>query len=336
MFLLLLLKAKGSVIMAREKADGVDNAATCEDWFLPAIYAAGGVESCFTAVLSSLSAKQHFVLCLKKNLCEFEGRSSDSISNLAKQVKEIEDTLSFRIGMLSPARPGAWFRENMNQGAGLFGNEVLSEPIFAKYDAKSLSQLEAALVKSFDSRSILPLPMAEGPSIWRSLLRLNVAWEGIDTLSQPFVGIRLSDLPDSLPKNLWTPSLSAFLDKVNEAHIGVRDSLDNCYKKLLDKSKDFWSCQREQTSRPTRSDFKGTPPKADSSKLNSRCRLTVSDFRALEFMRFNKLPSKKDLRQRYIKLAHSYHPDRPDGNEERFKKLAEHYAHLCHRIQLTS
>jgi len=39
--------------------------------------------------------------------------------------------------------------------------------------------------------------------------------------------------------------------------------------------------------------------------------------------------SRKDLKQKYLKLSKRYHPDMPEGSEEKFKELKESYDLLC-------
>ena len=39
--------------------------------------------------------------------------------------------------------------------------------------------------------------------------------------------------------------------------------------------------------------------------------------------------SKKDLKQKYLKLSKKYHPDMPEGSEEKFLELKESYDLLC-------
>ena len=335
--------------MSREGSDQLvfRSSSRIDDWFLPAIEAEGGVSDCFAAVTASLDVKRNFIKSLRKKLCEFHGKSTDSISELEKKVKEVWDTLHFRIGMLSPDRPGAWFRVNMNQGPGLFNNGVLTEPIFGKYEANAAGLLEESLAKSFHDRTILTMPMDRGGCIWLSLLKLNVSWDELDRLDRPFLGLRLSELPDALPLDLQTPSLIAFLDKVNEAHIRVRENLDSCYEKLMACSKEFWAFQNQNqkngagaSSRKSRFHQQSKSKQAkDGDRARGARRASgrlpsVFDMRALEFMRFDDFPNRQELRQRYLTLANDYHPDKPGGNEERFKQLSQFYSHLSHRIEI--
>ena len=277
----------------------------------------------------------------------FKTKAVCIISELEKKVKEVWDTLHFRIGMLSPDRPGAWFRVNMNQGPGLFNNGVLTEPIFGKYEASAAGLLEESLAKSFHDRTILTLPMDKDGSIWLSLLKLNMSWDELDRLDKPFLGLRLSELPDALPLDLQTPSLIAFLDKVNEAHIRVRENLDSCYEKLMTCSKEFWAFQsqsqkKSEGSTSGKSRFhqqskskQGKDRERSRGARSGASRLpSVFDMRALEFMRFDEFPNRQELRQRYLTLANDCHPDKPGGNEERFKQLSQFYSHLSHRIEI--
>ncbi|MFA9374656.1 MAG: DnaJ domain-containing protein [Poseidonibacter sp.] len=42
--------------------------------------------------------------------------------------------------------------------------------------------------------------------------------------------------------------------------------------------------------------------------------------------------SKKNLKQKYLKLSKKYHPDMPDGSEEKFLELKHSYDLLCKYI----
>lgn len=42
--------------------------------------------------------------------------------------------------------------------------------------------------------------------------------------------------------------------------------------------------------------------------------------------------SKKDLRKKYLKLSKKYHPDMPEGSEEKFQELQESYELLNNYI----
>ena len=123
-----------------------------KDWFLPAILSTGGVSQSFKAVGKSLEDKLSFIHCLNTNLSSYQGKSSDSITELRNRIEELENTLTFRLGMLSPDRPGAWFRENMNQGSGPFGSSILSEPVLAPYEINKLAKVRYALKNSFEQQ----------------------------------------------------------------------------------------------------------------------------------------------------------------------------------------
>ena len=39
--------------------------------------------------------------------------------------------------------------------------------------------------------------------------------------------------------------------------------------------------------------------------------------------------SKKDLKKKYLKLSKKYHPDMPEGSDEKFQELRKNYDILC-------
>ncbi|XOB63303.1 DnaJ domain-containing protein [Campylobacterota bacterium DY0563] len=47
--------------------------------------------------------------------------------------------------------------------------------------------------------------------------------------------------------------------------------------------------------------------------------------RAVDFFGILTNTSKKDLKNKYLKLSKKYHPDMPDGSEEKFKELQDYY-----------
>ena len=322
-----------------EKGDHMNPLAPNRDWFLPAIEHSGGVRDSLGAVTVVLHEKADFIKALQTSLCSYQGKSSDSITELARRVHEFDTTLNFRLGMLVPSRPGAWFRENMNQGAGPFGTSVLSEPVFAHYKPEKVQDLKAKIQRSFLEKKVLTLPFDQvEPCLWLTLLSLNACWAEIDGLGGGFEAMSLSKMPESLPERLKSPALLAFLDKVRESLLDVGKDLDDCYSKLWGASCDFWDFQRSslKQNRHTRGQRKSHSTRQTREPPNQTGRLdgarSVHDLRALQFMDFVDFPDRKDLRQRYLSLAQKFHPDR-GGSEKQFQKLTQSYAHLMNRIE---
>lgn len=312
----------------REPNDAPFNEGLDQDWFLPAILSNGSVSHSFREVSTRLENKLTLIQCLNTNLSSYQGKSTDSISELRKRIGELSNTMTFRLGMLSPERPGAWFRENMNQGSGPFGSRVLSEPILAPYDVAKIANIRFQLKNSFQQRNILDIPFErKEPCLWLTLLNLNRCWEEIDRLPSPHRELRLSELPSSIPSELKSPSLHAFLTKVNESQLSARQELDSCFAKLWNACEAFWQVQ-----------IKIAEKENSQKKERRRCKQDISSFRnsdirALQFMNFSSLPDARTLKSRYHNLAQRYHPDRPGGCEDSFKRLTLSYSQLMKRIQ---
>lgn len=54
--------------------------------------------------------------------------------------------------------------------------------------------------------------------------------------------------------------------------------------------------------------------------------------KAVDFFGILTKTSKKDLKKRYLKLSKKYHPDMPEGSEEKFKELQDAYELLSKYI----
>ena len=117
------------------------------DWFLPAITCDGTVADSLTSVQSELSRKSAFARGLQHNLTS-EGTAVDRVTELMQRVKMLETTLRFRLGILLPERPQAWFRSPAATSTGPFQTTLIGEPIFAPYAA---ADVDAAL----SSRTII-------------------------------------------------------------------------------------------------------------------------------------------------------------------------------------
>ncbi len=299
------------------------------DWFLPAITAAGSVFDSFQAVQAELSHKLGFTQALLTSLCAAKSDRADRVSELNAKVKKFQATLQFRLGMLAPTRPGAWFRENMNQAKSPFGTQILSEPVLAPYDINRLDDIRAALRESFLSGRIVAIPFnAYDACLWLTLLTLNQDWHTIDRLPAPFEKLYLSRMPGGLPAELQSPALHAFLGKVNAVFNQTKAELDDAYKKLWEACEAFWREQRRT--------IQGATARAEKRRkrppIKEKPVYAMQDYRALQFMSFAELPDRSMLKKRYRDLALAYHPDVQGGSEEKFLRLKQCYQHLIKRL----
>jgi hypothetical protein len=222
------------------------------DWFLAAIEVDGSVGACLDAVLQELARKQGFIGALKAALGGKDPRGLDAVSELGVRVKALEKTLRFRLGMLKPERPGAWFRSPAATTTGPFATALLDEPVFGLYDAADLERVRSGLLAAWNERRASDLPFRDvTPSLWRTLLTLNAEWEKICALplgtDSAFAkaGVRLDKLPDGLPKELESRALRAFLINVRGEVRATRERLDAAYTELVGASNKLWEAQRK-------------------------------------------------------------------------------------------
>ncbi|MBM4251637.1 MAG: J domain-containing protein [Deltaproteobacteria bacterium] len=320
-----------------ESADRLVN-----DWFLTAIVHDGPVASCLDAVIAELDSRRMFVDTIRKSLSG-ETLQVDAVTDLSQRIRALENTLRFRLPMLTVERPSAWFRAPAATTTGPFQAALLSEPVFAPYDGALVSQVEQALVKSWQMRDASSLPFAEDqPCLWTTLLRHNARLEQICKLPVPFVGLRLDELPDGLPTELQCRSVCSFLTNVRGELIAARERLSNCYQQLRECSLRLWLVQRreamEQDVRRQRSqrgaqDIRDEFRRRRSQASTAAPLLAPADLEALRFMGFAALPAPGDLRQRYIAMAKKLHPDLQGGDDQGFKLLVNAYNRLTARVE---
>lgn len=315
------------------------------DWFLPAILSNGDVQESLQAVVRLEQMKIAFVSMLQHHLCSYRGRSPDSISELSARVRKLENTLNFRIGMLAPERKGAWFRESLRQRTGPFPESIYEEPVFAPYNIEDTDKLRHTIQRAWHERRVAALPFTKAqPCLWSTLLELNQAYEQVCRLERPFQHQRLDRLPEGLAEDLATPSLKAFLQKVAEAALGVRNDLDRCHEMLWRASCGFWDEQLRQERRKSQrqAQYQNYQQTAEDIRDKFRERrhsvrraMTTMDVQALKFFGIEEFPDKNQLRRLYLDLARRYHPD-CGGNDDQFKQLTRYHAHLQQRLETLS
>lgn len=312
------------------------------DWFLPAIESDKGVGGYLEAVIDELQSRAQFIHALKQNLDQKLPSGLDSITNLSQKIRGLENTLRFRLGILRPERPQAWFRASAVTTAGPFSSTIINEPVFAPYEPFDVDKLQAELRKCWDASTNKVYTFQDSSScLWRTLLAMKWEHELICRLKAPFDDMRLDVLPDHLPARFESRALRAFLLNVRNEVQGLRLRLDHCYNQLIECSMRFWEYQKKHifNAEQARSWRPQSNQTADSVREELRKRranqaqfLTPGDINALRFMGFQDLPNHSQLRQRYIELAKKMHPDRFGGEDQSFKQLSQSYSHLLERI----
>lgn len=319
-----------------------------KDWFLPAIEAVGSVEHSLEAVLHELRVRSAFVTAVKYALVSPNSSSPDLLTLLSQKIKILSQTLEFRLGILAPDRPQAWYRPPAMTNTGPFAATLLNEPIFSVEDVWDTEQLRRDLVQSWTTKSYKFIPLlGDGPSVWRTLLCLNRDHEAICSLPEPYNHLRLDTLPDGLSDILESRPLRAFLLNVRQEIQNARVKLDDCYNRLLSSSESFWEEQKKRSTRQKEgsrtfkrsgAEDKGRNTGDQNQRRNRRENRSIflapADYEALSYMGFTELPSHSELRSRYITLAKKLHPDRQAGKDEGFKLLSCAYERLLGRVQI--
>lgn len=308
------------------------------DWFVAAIECDGSVSHCLGAVLSELEQRSNLVRALQSAIGERIPGGVDTVTDIGQRIKILENTLRFRLSILSPERKGAWFRSGATMG-GPFSGTLLNEPVFCTYDEAHHGRMRQGVSECWEKRNLLDYPFrATEQTLWKVLLTLNFELESLDKFS-PHFG-RLSELPEHMPALLESRSLRAFLINVRVELISHRARLTQCYFQLLEASERFWQHHATAASRKSSASSSSTSTSDAHSAFHSTFKQrrtqttprpsmkTSSDLEALRFMGFPDYPNPDDLKQRYHSLAMEMHPDRPGGNEQRFKLLNRSYKHL--------
>lgn len=316
------------------------------DWFLAAIESNGTVAESLTAVLAELEARAGFITVLKLALSGKNPKGVDAITELGGKIKSLENTLRFRLGILRPERPQAWFRAPAATSTGPFSSTLLEEPVFAPYDPADTERVRVSLSDCYRLRTTESLPFKDQSScLWRTLLAYAEELAAIAKLAGPFEGLDLGELPDGLPPGLESRALRAFLMNVKAEVTANRERLDACYRQLWETSEKFWAHQLEEQKLKRAKEGQERPrvknAAADAMREELKKRraadqlkplLTPADLDAMKFMGFDELPTTEMLRHRYLAMAKRLHPDRQGGSDYAFKILSTAYAHLTARL----
>ncbi|MEI6397278.1 MAG: J domain-containing protein [Pseudomonadota bacterium] len=310
---------------------------TSHDWFISAIVKDGTVGTCLGEVLTEVRRKERFVAKLHEKISERGASGADAISEISARIRVLENTLKFRLSILSPERRGAWFRANVATASGPFSGTVLPDPVFSQYDETKTNKVRVALIECWTLGNLIAYPMKSTEScLWKILLSLNFELQSLGNLGE---WPRLERLPEDLPDDLGSRSLKAFLSNVALEYQSARERLKNAYVTLLDASDGFWARAKARRVDADRGEAYDGFTAAESMREEFRKRRaaptikrpigkSTHDIEALRFMGFDDFPTADLLKQRYHTLALDMHPDRQSGNESRFKLLAKSYKHL--------
>jgi len=316
------------------------------DWFISAIVNDGTVSQCLNMVVTELDRKQRFVQKLKEKIGEKSGGNIDAITEISARILTLENTLKFRLSILSPDRRGAWFRTSASTATGPFAGTVLPDAVFSNYDENRTNKIRAGLVDCWNKRNLLSYPFKASEScLWKILLSINFELHSIGDLGE---WARLEALPEELAGDFESRALKAFLSNVKMEYLAARQRLVNAYDVLLDASDRFWAGARSfksssgdasgksgahedmydghRAAEKMRQDFRS---RRSSTTIKRPVGKSAQDIEALVFMGFEDFPDSESLKQRYHSLALEMHPDRQGGNEARFKLLAKSYKHLA-------
>ena len=330
------------------------------DWFLAAFETEGPVSAALDAVVFELNSKVEFTKVLTSRLT-VPGQTLDAVSDLGQKMRLFENTLRFRLPLLQVDRPGAWFRPPLARTTGPFSSPVLMEAVIASLQPGEVLQVREVLQRAWGQKTARTghAGIDGTPNLWRTLLHHLRALEDLCVLPAPFADLRLDQLPDGLPEILESRPLRAFLVNVRAEIASVRSRITECYR-ILFEATDRLLTAIPELPRATVSEqekSRTTSRKSASTKQNSwrenadevreqmrrrrqervqQQMRTPEDLSALGFMGFDAWPDPKNLRQRYLSLAKTMHPDRPGGNDEKFKMLNRSYEHLAARLGQSS
>lgn len=315
--------------------------ALSHDWFISAIVKNGSVGECLSEVLSEVRRKEKFVTKLGEKISEKNGSVNDAVSEISGRIRILENTLKFRLSILSPDRRGAWFRPSAATSNGPFSGTILPDAIFSQYDETRTSKIRAGLVECWNQKNLVAYPLkATETCLWKTLLAINFELYAMGDLGE---WPRLERLPEELPFDFESRSLRAFLVNVKLEYLGANERLKIAFTTLLEASDQFWAGARTRRESAHQSahqsaDYDGHTAAENVREEFRKRRSTPTikrpigkssqDIEALKFMGFEDFPSAETLKQRYHTLAMDMHPDRQGGNESRFKLLSKCYKHL--------
>ena len=332
------------------------------DWFAPAILSAGSVENCLMEVEELQHHRARFIKLLRERLVDPEQRNSDALTSLGTRLKALEQSVRALPRTLAPERSQTWFRPPLSHEVGPFSSKIEPMAVIGYYASDLVLEVKGAIQESWRNRNTLNLPFSMTPkNLWGELLSINSSLKHILELPEPFENGDFFKFAETLPKELASESLAAFLRNVGHEAKLLIGRLDQVYILLYGFTEKLWSYQENELNEAKARAASQDSSSQDSSSQDSSSRgysnedvkhmrdgfkrrrqeakssfvfegLTRKDLDSLKCMGFSDIPDSHSLRSRYIELAKKYHPDR-GGDESIFKDLTLAYSYLNHRIE---
>jgi len=328
---------------ASKRSEQVNDASLgLRDWFAPVVGEGLSVIQSLDVLDADLSRRLAFVKCLRRSLWDQEGQI-DSLSSLKSRAERITHTLNARLGITDPARPAAWFRPASTGSFGIFTRDMIADPMLPAYDLRELDRIEESVRRAWAERSETVRGWPVTPSVWGQLFALNHEFDTRMKFAEPFSGMRLDTLPEKLPEDLSTPILRGYLTNVRANIAEVRQILDGVFGRIFLASEKMWLHQRKLAKSETqpagpqqwaeakriRDDLRA---RREAQRTTFRYSSTISA--ALDALRLDRMPADEhELRRRYLELARELHPDRNEGRDDEFKKVAQAYDILCKAVR---
>ena len=296
------------------------------DWFCGA-YEQKSVDSGLKLVESTTRQRLVFVESLRKSL---KGSSSgeDSISELIAKTEKFQKTLELRLPLLDYKRKDSWLREyTNNMSQAFFSTEISSHPVFLSFKLENSKALLRQIYLAWDNKkSHLASLFNVGDCLLLDLLRLNETWHHIDSFSELFPSLKLSQYDGKVNSFVDSKALDAYLLNVRKHLLMARKDIDSSFEYFMDHAHPFLKHQIKLSREFEESRSKFYKHNDDFSKGSTPYE------KAMKFMGFTRQPQKEELKKAYRLLAKKYHPDCPGGSAEMFKLLSESFQQIAAKI----
>lgn len=313
------------------------------DWFMPAMRQLGGLNECLSQVIRIEQQRLAFAQGLQQSLCQYAGKSTDSLTELKRRGRELQQTIELRLGMLSPEREAPWFRAGSLLESGPFAPKVSQDPILLPFQPQQALELKQQIVQAWSAGNVPDFNFVkQGPCVWLELLEQNACFMRImqvRVLSQTY---SLLDLAEQLPDHLESQSLRLFLLNVKSLALAVREQLADMYRQLFQATAPFLERQHERALQAEQEAFRQTRLRDSADDIREHLksrrqekwqRVSDEERQALDVLELNEWPDAALLKRKFRELAMRYHPDRDEGDAERFRRINAAYQRLHERMR---